>query len=441
MNKLYLSPLFYTIFFICIGLMAISFFVPVLYYIMLVSIVLFCIVTIYDFVYLSSASKKIHGTRTLDKKLSLGDYQEVKYLIHNNNDFSINAELIDEFPLQLQQRNAIKKTILDKNSESQHLFNIKPTERGEYYFENFYLLLSSKRLGLAIYKLQIDGAKMVKVYPSVLQMKKYAIQIFSQTASSYGIRQVRMVGENDEFEHIRNYTQGDNIKSINWKATSRKGELLVNQFEDSKSQSIYCLIDKGRCMEMPFEGLSLLEYSINACLVISNIILQKYDKAGLMTFSNTIGNMLKADNKRIQLEAIYETLYNESTNFKESNFQSLYYTVRQKLNRRSIIFLFTNFELLQEAEANSAYIKGLAQKHIVVIISFLNTELLEMTAQECALKSDVYDKYIAKSLYNEKFKIMNLLTSYGAQVIMTTPQNLSINVINKYLEIKAKRLK
>jgi uncharacterized protein (DUF58 family) len=441
MNKLYLSSLFYTVLFICIGLMAFTFFVPILYYGVVFIIIIFLLLTMYDFINLYLASKKIYGSRSVEKKLSLGDYQEVNYNIINNNYFDIHAQLIDEFPVQLQIRDSIKQTIIAKKSESKHVYNIKPTERGEYIFGHFYTLLSSKGLGLGIYKLKIDGPNKVKVYPSIIQMKKLAIQIFSQTASTYGIRHVRMVGENDEFEHIRNYTQGDNIKSINWKATSRKGELLVNQFEDSKSQSIYCLIDKGRTMEMPFAELSLMEYSINACLVISNVILQKYDKAGLITFSNTIGNILPADNKKIQLEAIYETLYNEKTNFKETNFQSLYYTIRQKLKQRSIIFLFTNFELLQEAEANSAYIKGLAQKHILVVISFLNTELVEMTAQECKMKSDIYDKYIAKSLYNEKFKIMNLLNSYGAQVILTTPENLNINVINKYLEIKAMRLK
>lgn len=418
-----------------------TFFVPALYSIIAGVTALLLMFTLIDLITLIFIRKKVTCKRKLEPKLSLGDLQQIKYLLVNESGYRLKCDLVDELPYQLQHRAILGNSILKKYESSEFDFNIFPTERGEYHFGKLYMMLSTSHLGLIKFRKLAENETTLQVYPSILQMKKHAIQIFSKTASSYGIRKVRMVGENDEFEHLRNYVSGDNIKSINWKATSRKNEIIVNQYEDSKSQSIYCLIDKGRAMQMPFEGLSLLDYSINASLVISNIILQKYDKAGLITFSNAISSMVQADNKQIQLQTINEHLYKQTTDFKESNFELLYYTLRQKMNRRGILFLFTNFEQLHEVEDNEYYIKAIAKKHILVIISFINTEILAATKKDCNLKSEVYEKTIAKSLYNEKYKIMSLMQSYGAQVIITTPDKLNINVINKYLEIKAKRMK
>lgn len=441
MRKIFITPRFFKLIGICIILLALTFFMPQAYFFMVVIVSILFLLLLIDFIFLHMARNAINGSRVIGEKISLGDFQDIHYSMQNRSAIDLNAELIDELPQQLQFRDAFPSMTFNKGNTVESSFNFRPTQRGEYLFGNLYVLISSRFLGLLQYKIRLCGEQLTKVYPSVIQMKKFAIQILSQTASNYGIRRVRMLGENDEFEHLRNYMQGDNIKSINWKATSRKAELVVNQFEDSKSQSVYCLVDKGRSMEMPFDGLSLLDYSINAALVISNIVLQKYDKAGLITFSNRIGSLIHADNKQSQLAAINEALYSQKTAFKESNFNLLYFTVRKRISRRSIIFLFTNFEHLHEVETNSAYIRALAQKHILITISFINTELENVIHSKCKTKSEIYHQTLAKSVYYQKYRIMNMIASYGSQVIITTPDKLNIDVINKYLEIKSKRMK
>ena len=255
-----------------------------------------------------------------------------------------------------------------------------------------------------------------------------------------GIRRIRQIGENDEFEHIRSYMQGDNIKAINWKATSRKNQLMVNQFQNSRSQMIYSIIDKGRSMKMPFNGLTLLDHSVNAALVISNIILRKHDRAGLITFSEKIGSIVKAEANQSQLEKISSALYKQKTSFLESNFELMFYTLRRHLSRRSIIFFYTNFETPLDLKRNLAYLKSLNKKHLLVVISFVNTELIESSEMICRNKSDIYFKTFAQKALADKEKIMDQLTIHGIQSILTRPQDLNINVINKYLEIKAKRM-
>src|SRR5204863_4089375 len=127
------------------------------------------------------------------------------------------------------------------------------------------------------------------------------------------------IGHSMEFEQIKEYVSGDDIRTINWKATARKSSIMVNNYSDEKSQQVYCIIDKGRLMKMPFNNLSLLDYAINSALVLSNVCLQKQDRVGLITFSNKMGTLLAADRKPVQMANILQLLYNQETDFLESD--------------------------------------------------------------------------------------------------------------------------
>ncbi len=130
---------------------------------------------------------------------------------------------------------------------------------------------------------------------------------------------------------------------INWKATARKYSLMVNNYTDEKSQQVYCIIDKGRLMKMPFNNLSLLDYAINSTLVLSNVCLQKQDKVGLITFANKMGNLLAADRKPIQKANILQLLYNQETSFLESDYEMLYMQLRNRVKQRSLLSIIYQF--------------------------------------------------------------------------------------------------
>ena len=241
-----------------------------------------------------------------------------------------------------------------------------------------------------------------------------------------------------EFEQIKEYVPGDDVRTINWKATSKRNQLMVNQFQDEKSQRIYMLIDKGRTMQMPFNGLSLLDYSINATMALSHIILKKYDKAGMMTFSKKTENKVAAENKSGQLRKISEALYNVQTNFYESDFSRLYQDVKFSLGQRSLVLLFTNFETLDAVNRQMKYLRGIAKNHLLVIVFFKNTELEQLIHNNPENMQEVYDQIIAEKFEFEKKLIIQELRKYGIFTVYTSPENLSIEVINKYLEIKAR---
>jgi uncharacterized protein (DUF58 family) len=279
---------------------------------------------------------------------------------------------------------------------------------------------------------------MVPTYPSYMQLRKYDLMAFSNNLFQYGLKKIRRIGHTMEFEQIKDYVQGDDLRTINWKATAKKSQLMVNQFQDEKSQNVYMIIDKGRVMKMPFNGLSLLDYAINATLVLSNVILKKQDKAGMFTFSKKVENRVVAEKRQSQMQQIMESLYNIKTDFFESDFSRLYIDVKNHINQRSLIMLYTNFETLDGLYRQLPYLKGIAKNHLLVVVFFNNTELDELIQQKSNTVQEIYDKVIAEKFAFEKRLIVNELRKYAIYSVLTKPDQLTLDTINKYLEIKAR---
>ena len=398
---------------------------------------LLVVLFIVDSLLLFNQKNAIYSQRILPEKLSNGDENSVKIDIKNNYPFRVDLKIIDEIPFQFQKRDfLIKKTILPQGS-SFFEYILIPKERGEYVFGGLNIYVKSP-IGLVSRKFVFQKEASLPSYPSFVHLRKYELMALQNEFLLGGIKKIRKLGHTMEFEQIRNYVQGDDIRSINWKATSKANKLMVNQYQDEKSQRIYMLIDKGRTMQMSFKGLSLLDYSINAVMAPSHIILKKSDRAGMMTFSQKTENKVQAEQKSGQLKKISEALYNIKTNFYESDFSRLYQDVKTTISQRSLVLLFTNFETLDAVNRQMKYLRGIARNHLLVVIFFKNSELNDLMNKKPENIQEVYDEIIAEKLEFEKKLIIQELRKYGIFTIYTLPENLNIEVINKYLEIKAR---
>ncbi len=420
-------------------LFALSYFIPVLFNVAQLSILVLILLFFLDFLIVFIGKNKIEATRVLPDKFSNGDKNQIKLEIRNNYSFTIHLEIIDEIPEQFQVRDFKIKDVVSSRKSKTIQYNLKPTERGEYYFGSLNVYASSV-LNIVAKRFTFQSGAMVPTYPSFKQLKKFELLNINQNSLEYGLKKVRRLGHSMEFEQIKDYVLGDDLRTINWKATAKKNQLMVNQFQDEKSQPVYSIIDKGRIMKMPFNGLSLLDYAINASLVISNVVLKKHDKAGMLSFSKRIENVVIAERRSSQMQLILEALYNVKTDFFESDFSRLYSSIKRHITHRSLILMYTNFETLDGLERQLPYLKAIAKSHLLVIIFFKNTELNSLIENKAETIEQVYDKVIAEKFAFEKRLIVNELKKYGIHSILTTPENLTIDTINKYLEIKARGL-
>jgi len=377
------------------------------------------------------------AVRRLPNKLSLGDYNEVVITIQNRTKLIWSFMVIDELPYQLQERNfSLNATLLPKKVVDLS-YTIHPLQRGNYYFGDI-LLFTGTVLNFVKRRVRIPAQDVVPVYPSIIQMKKLEILSLPKAMLQYGVKKVRRIGHSYEFEQIKNYSLGDDVRNINWKASAKANGLRVNQFEEERSQQIYCVIDRSRIMKMPFNGLSLLDYAVNASLVISNTALNKKDRAGLISYAETIKSRIPADSKTGQLNRILNSLYNEKQSVGEANYELLYHGIRNMVKTRSLLFLFTNFESLYSLKRILNLLRRLNRSHLLVVIFFENSELKSYTQKESTDLKEIYYKTAAEEFLYDKEQISLELKKHKIQTICTKPEDLSINVLNKYLELKAR---
>ncbi len=381
----------------------------------------------------------LDGHRMVADRLSNGDENEIRIILENFYLFPLSLRVFDEIPHQFQRRDLEFRLRIPAGENKTIHYTLRPLKRGAYSFGAINALASSP-LGLLSRRFRFAEDKMVPVYPSYLQMRKFELLAISNRLTETGIKKIRKIGHNQEFELIKEYVNGDDIRTLNWKATARRTRLMVNQYQDERSQQVYSLIDKSRVMQMPFKGLSLLDYAINACLVISSIAIKKFDKAGLLTFQDTIGALLPAGRKNNQMALIQEILYQQKTAYRESDFSKLHGHIRQKISQRSLLLLFTNFESLFAMERQLPYLRSLSRRHLLVVIFFENTELKSLLEEPAGSVREIYYKAVAEKYSYEKKLIVKELQRNGIHALLTPPESLTVNTVNKYLELKARNL-
>jgi uncharacterized protein (DUF58 family) len=438
-GTLYLTTRFYLAACLCIVLFIASFLYPVIFLIPKILFWVFIVLVIIDYLFLFIFSKGPSAKRLMADRFSNGDENKVELQVKNNMLFVVDMEIIDELPVQFQKRDWKLSHRFKAGEQKNILYKLRPVERGEYDFGRIILYVKSL-LGLLKRRHNIEAEQTAPVYPSFFQMRKY--ELLSQTSiqTEHGNKRMRKIGHSMEFEQIKEYVRGDDIRSVNWKATARKGSLMVNNYTDEKSQQVYCVIDKGRLMKMPFGGLTLLDYAINSSLVLANVCLQKQDRVGLMTFANKMGSLLAADRKPIQRENILQLLYNQETAFLESDYEMLYMQIRNRIKHRSLIVLYTNFESLSGLNRQLNYLRSIAKHHLLMVVFFENTELHTLSHLDAKNVEEVYIKTIAEKFEFEKRLIVKELKKHGILSVLTAPEQLTINAVNKYLELKARGL-
>jgi uncharacterized protein (DUF58 family) len=438
-RRLYFTRFLYYALAAATGLFLLAFFFSALLLLAQVLFIVFVLLVLVDMVALFNRQKGLLAQRTMAEKLSNGSDNPIFIHLENRYPFPVRVEVIDELPFQFQKRDASFNLQLPIGEHHLLEYTLRPVQRGMYAFGAVNVFVSGPlQLVRRRYRFAQDQA--VPVYPSFIQMRQYELLAASHRLSELGIKQVRQPGHSLEFEQIRSYVVGDDQRTINWQASARKAELMVNHYQDEKSQQVYCLIDKGRVMQMPFEGLSLLDYAINASLVVANIAIKKQDKAGIVTFSETIGHILPAAGKVSQLQKILDLLYNQKTRFLETDFEKLYITVRSRIRQRSLLLLFTNFETLNGARRQLPYLRKLARHHLLLVVFFENTQTRALLQKPAGNTEEIYLKAIAEKFAYEKRQIVKELTQHGIQSILTPPEKLTVNTINKYLEFKARGL-
>jgi uncharacterized protein (DUF58 family) len=397
------------------------------------------ILFVFDFLLLWKKKDGADAVRTCAMRFSNGDENEVRVAVENRFLYPVHMDVTDEIPNMFQRRDILFQVDLASGARKEIVYRLRPVKRGEYRFGRIRLFVST-RLGLVVRRFTCGKPTVIKVYPSYLMLHRYELMAISNHLTELGIKRIRRIGHHTEFEHIKEYVKGDDYRTINWKASARRHQLMVNTYQDERSQQIYSIIDKGRIMQSAFKGMTLLDYSINASLVLSFVAIHREDKAGLITFADDFETFVPASKQPGQMQLILESLYRQQTTFGESDYSSLYVHLNKHVGKRSLLLIYTNFDSIIGMERQLNYMQQLARHHVVLAIFFENVELKSFAACPPRTNEDYFRQVIAEKFIFEKQHVTNILRQHGIYSLLTTPDHLSVGVINKYLEMKARHI-
>lgn len=414
---------------------------------------LFLLLTAVDMLLLY-AQKGIRAERHCPARFSNGDDNNVRLSIESTYPFPVQLTVIDEIPAVFQRRDICMAVLLPAGTKDTAAsaqtspkrkacaevgYTLRPVTRGVCSF-GVIRIFTSTLLYLVERRYSCGHPQKIKVYPSFLMLRQYELLAISNRLTELGIKHIRRVGHHTEFEQIKDYVVGDDYRTINWRATARRHQFMVNVYQDERSQQIYNVIDKGRVMQQASRGMTLLDSAINASLVLSFVATNKEDKAGLVTFNEKFDTFVPASRRPGHLQVLQESLYALQTTFGETDFSALVANLNLHLSKRSLLVLYTNFTGLSGMKRQLPYLMQLNRRHRLLVVFFGDSELQRYIHTPAHTDEEYYQHVIAEKFAYEQQVIVSVLKQYGIYSLLTTSETLSVDVINKYLEMKTRQI-
>ena len=383
------------------------------------------------------------GARDVPDKLSLGDANEIVVAVRSRYPFASRVEVLDEVPVQFQARGTGAVVRVAARGAAEVRYTLRPTERGAYGFGSL-LLYARGPLGLAERRFRTAGGGEARVYPSILQMQRFAFLATSDRLQEAGVRRVRRLGQTMEFDQVRAYVPGDDRRAVNWTATARRGatagaaQLFVNTYQEERAQPVVAAIDMGRTMRSPFDGLTLVDHAVNASLVLLNTALLTDDKAGLVAFDHEVRTVLAPSRTPATLPAILDALYRLDPGFRDPSFEALYTALRRQVRQRSLVLLFTNVDTVAGLQRQLPALRQIGRSHRLCVVLFENTGIRDLLATRSERLEDVYTKAVAEGLALETREVARTLERAGIGALVTRPETVTADAVNRYLAIRAR---
>lgn len=382
---------------------------------------------------------QISAERSCEGNLSLAARNVVRIRLRNRSEVPLTLEVRDEPPHQFDISQDAITLQLPAGSEATASFTVVPKRRGNYEFGNINIrYLSTFKLFRR--QMQIPQSMRVKVYPNLLELKKYVILARRDRFLETGLRHPRLHSAGTEFESLRNYLPDDDYRRINWKATARTGRLISEEYETIRSQNIIIMIDCGRMMAATIKDMYKLDYAINSALMLGYVCCVKGDKVGLIAFSDVVETYIPLRGGKQQLYRILEALYSIPPKMSQPDYEKAFKLVESKFHKRSLIVVFTDLLDSEISKTLITYLPLLLPHHLPLCITMKDSDLIRLAGAVPDTIEDVYRKTVADQLLLEQQSIFDDLRQNGVLVVDALPENASVATVNQYLKLKDRNL-
>jgi uncharacterized protein (DUF58 family) len=387
--------------------------------------------------FLCAGPSDIEIERCCEDKLSLGAENLVTLSLRNRSKLPLDLSVRDEPPYLFGVEGNVAKLKLAPRQEQEVAYHVVPHARGDYSFGDIFIRIKGP-LGLFVRQYRMPSDHTIKVYPNLIDVRKYDLMIRKGQRLDAGTRRMRLYGRGTEFESLRDYVPDDEFRQVDWKASARRGRLMSRQYQVERSQSIILVLDTGRTMSVRVADMTKLDYAINAALMLGYVATSGDDKVGLLAFSDKVNCFLPPNKGRAQSLAIMQALYDVPLTTEESDYAGAFLYLARRWRKRSLVVVFSDLLDPESSRQIIAHLQRLASVHLCMCVAISDSKVLAAAGSVPESTDDLYEKAAAVEVLHEREQAVAALERAGVVVVDSEPGTLSPDVINKYLDIKAR---
>lgn len=390
-------------------------------------------------VHLSRRRTAVEVTRLLPRALSLGTENRVQIALHNRSRRRLHLVVKDDPPAQFATPERVRRLTLEPWEQRTISYPTTPLRRGDHRFGNLHLRgLSGLRLGW--WQRDLPAAESVRVFPNLQALSEYDALARRGRLAEMGLRVARARGEGTEFESLREYVPDDSFRSIDWKATARRGMPITRQFQVERNQTLLLVIDAGRMMGAPAGQMARVDYAVNAALMLAHVAGRMGDTVGLLVFGDRVRSFVAPAHGAAQSERLLAELYALQAELVEPDFRAAVSFLRAHARKRALICAFTDLVDADISARALAYLGSLRPQHLPLVVTVADEEVEAMAAAAPERPLEAYEKAIASRTLNERAAALAHLRARGVLICDARPDDLTAAVVSSYLTIKRRGL-
>jgi uncharacterized protein (DUF58 family) len=395
---------------------------------------LILIVSLLDLFTLPSTST-LRAERHHHKVASIVKNSDVAFRMINESSRRLRLTLLDDLPETFEVEESIFRTSIGGRETKEFQYSFKPTKRGQFNLRCIHVR-SRSLFGFWVRHLTVPVETQIHVYPDLHQLSHYALLARTNRLNLLGVRRTRKVGQDNEFERLREYTRDDHYRNINWRSTARHNKLIVQDYQNTQSQRIIFLIDCGRMMTNESANMTFVDHALNSMLMLSHVALSKGDSVGLICFSDKIHCFVPPRSGMSQMNQLLHASFNQFPRMVESRYDEAFLYLANRCNKRALVVLITNVVDEVNAQQVVQYMQTVSRRHLPISVMLRDHHIFDEAEQTKSL----YNAAAAAQILNWRHDVLNTLTHRGAFAMDVFPEDMTTPIINQYLEIKARHL-
>lgn len=388
---------------------------------------------------LAGRGNRVEAERRAAQIFSVGRANAVTIVLTNRSDRTLRGRVMDD-PIDEATTTGLPGDFeIGPRASVQLRYEITPTRRGKRSLRAITVRYQASPLGLIDRQERIEVPQDVDVYPDVHAARALEM-LRRQGREDARLGSLRVRGGDTEFERLRPYTRGDEIRHVDWRASARKDDLVVRQFQAESNQNVVFAIDVGRAMRGEADGLTSIDHALAAALLTADVALRGGDRAGLLTFDDKPRSFLRPSGGRSGGRKLTRATYALDAGLAATDYRAAMVFLKTQVKARSLFILFTNLLDPRAARDLASAVRSLMPRHLPLCVLMRDTEVEDLAVAPVKGEDDLLVRAAAGETIAWREGVVRTLKNAGALVLDARPDEITPLLVKRYLEVKARRL-